>query len=100
MKVDGEGVDEGGEDERDDDAPGHEFAEMLDEGGEVKDAREVEDGGEDDGGVERSEGVAVVHQGLVIEGRYGKTWCAQGSAPTPNTYNPTPPPPHETHLPD
>lgn len=52
MKVDGEGVDEGGEDERDDDAPGHEFAEMLDEGGEVKDAREVEDGGEDDGGVE------------------------------------------------
>jgi len=75
MKVDGEGVDEGGEDERDDDAPGHEFAEMLDEGGEVKDAREVEDGGEDDGGVERSEGVAVVHQGLVIEGRYGKAWC-------------------------
>ena len=61
MKVDGEEVDDNGECKRDDDSPGHEFAEMLNEGREVEDSRQVESRSEDDGGVERSEGVAVIH---------------------------------------
>jgi hypothetical protein len=45
---------------------------------EVEDPRDVEDGREDNGGVERGEGVAVVHQRLVVERGDGKT-CGSSS---------------------
>ena len=67
MTRDGEGVDEDGEEEGEDDGPRHEFPEMLDEVRQTENARHVENAGENDGRVERGEGVAVVHQRLVVE---------------------------------
>jgi hypothetical protein len=45
---------------------------------EVEDPRDVEDGREDNGGVERGEGVAVVHQRLVVERGDGKACGSMG----------------------
>ena len=60
--------------EADDHRDGHEMTEIVDDGGEAEDAVVVQDGGGDHGNVDAVDGVALVHEGAVVERGDGETF--------------------------